>query len=204
MGEIAGIPPFGGGGANLRPPTETAPVALAPVAQGDSSANLSGRMDSDASGHGSARYQTPNALTDSLPRQPLDGTELAGPPPSFQVSILELDRDLQAALAKITASHSLKQDVAAISLDIRPPQTDTESNMSEDPWHQSDKVSDHIDPRTANPDSPERKEADARDQQNEIAAERQARRDAFEAGAAPKDHGPVGTVAETDVIGESA
>ena len=39
----------------------------------------------------------------------------AGPPPSFQISILELERDLSSQLARMNAEQSMSRDVQAVS-----------------------------------------------------------------------------------------
>lgn len=96
MAEIAGLPPVVAAGPVGRPNIDAAQVLFAAApALGQSS------TQSEAEARGA-----PSALTTALPGPKLDENTLAGPPPAFQVSLMELDAALLKSLARINAEQS--------------------------------------------------------------------------------------------------
>lgn len=52
-------------------------------------------------------------------RRALSGDIPVGPPPSFEANVLEVEHDLQAALARSEAERAQSRDLAAVAPDIR-------------------------------------------------------------------------------------
>jgi len=118
---LAGIPPFGGGGVNIRPNIEPAAAAAVPLVEASVAGQaLSGRMSSGQSqtdsgaGHPSGQ---------PVEQKRVDLNEVPGPPPTFQISLLELDHNLAETLARINAAHAIARDAGAIA--SRSPKTDS-------------------------------------------------------------------------------
>ena len=108
MGDFLSIPTIGS--AQHRATVEQTTPMITAISESGASANLSGRMDSDAgnaNSHGKhAGHHTPDALITPMPKQDVDLNTIAGPTPAFQVSIMELDAKLTEALALINAGNS--------------------------------------------------------------------------------------------------
>ena len=88
---------------------------MVPVVEpGASSQATSGRM---SSGH----PQTEGGQSDgsefayATAKKRVDPNATPGPPPTFQISLLEMDRDLAETLARINASYAMERDAAAIA-----------------------------------------------------------------------------------------
>ncbi|MCP3968864.1 MAG: hypothetical protein GY717_00805 [Rhodobacteraceae bacterium] len=113
MVDLAGIPPFGGGGVNVRPVNDAPASAVPAVEAAGAGQGLAGRMDSERSqtGSGQGWQQAPQPGI----VQETDPHALPGPPPTFQISLLEMDRDLSQMLARINATHAIASDAAAIA-----------------------------------------------------------------------------------------
>ena len=127
MVELAGIPPFGGGGVNIRQ-TNTPPAPAVPAVEAAATGQgLSGRMSSNQSQSesGSDRHNAPSLALPG-PDRP-DPHALPGPPPAFQISLLELDRDLAQTLARLNAEHIHSSE--AVDL----PDTSQEAPIETDP-----------------------------------------------------------------------
>lgn len=117
MVELAGIPPFGGGGVNIRQ-TSTAPAPAVPAVEASSAGQgLSGRMSSSQSHNNgfTLGYRASDTRSDRARREIVDPNALPGPPPTFQISLLELDRDLAQTLARLNAKRAIAGNVQAIT-----------------------------------------------------------------------------------------
>ena len=114
MVDLAGLPSFGGGGVNIRQNVEP-PVPVVPVVEpGASSQASSGRMSSghpqtDSGQRDGSEFAYANA------KKRIDPNATPGPPPTFQISLLEMDRDLAETLARINATYAMERDAAAIA-----------------------------------------------------------------------------------------
>ena len=116
MVDLAGIPPFGGGGVNIRQ-TPDSPAPQVPVVEATlKGQSLSSRGSSNASQHESGHQGGHNPKPDSPQiHEPIDPNVLPGPPPAFQISLLELDRDLAQTLARLNATQAIQSDANAIA-----------------------------------------------------------------------------------------
>lgn len=119
MVELAGIPPFGGGGVNTRPVSDTAAAAVPAVEASVKGQGLSGHSSSNQS-HSDQHGKNLDGQAASQPAPRVgagapDPDALTGPPPSFQVSVLEMDRNLAQTLARINAAHAIESDAKAIA-----------------------------------------------------------------------------------------
>lgn len=131
MVDLRGIPPAYMGNMTFHGVTD--PSATKSIAIEDSKAgsslsggSLSGqsrgyydRTGNDRTGNdrtGSANEAaTPGGGRADKLSEKTDEKTNAGPPPSFQISILELERDLSSQLARMNAEQSLSRDVQAVS-----------------------------------------------------------------------------------------
>ncbi len=127
MGDLAGIPPFGGGGVAIRPHEHAAPPAVPAVEPSLDSQGLNGQTTKndahDVRFAKQDRTDVDAAPVPALQRDPIDRHALAGPTPAFQVSLLEMDRQLQDALARMEAAHSQPESEAAIAVSEAPSDT---------------------------------------------------------------------------------
>jgi hypothetical protein len=103
MMDLNGLMPIFGHPA-LRPAPRSEPVQIQPVEKSTASGGASGRMDADSS----SGQDTPRHRTNR------EGEPLTGPPPAFQVSLLDLEVDLQRAIAGIEAARGHEAFGAAV------------------------------------------------------------------------------------------
>ncbi|MDJ0825718.1 MAG: hypothetical protein QNJ16_09470 [Rhodobacter sp.] len=104
MGDFNGIPPFAGSAAT-RIDTTANRRALPPVEP-----SLDTRAPADRRTHDHT-FARPNDLSD------LDENTLTGPPPSFSANVLEMDRTMREAMARIEAAHSRPEAEIAIAVE---------------------------------------------------------------------------------------
>ena len=117
MGDLTSTTPLTGGVALLRNTAAPLPPAVPTIEKGSDSRGLSGRMASDA---GPQTAPHPRKALDSADRQARqdqpkkpDPKALTGPSPAFQASVLELELDLQIAIARTQAARSRQEsDIA--------------------------------------------------------------------------------------------
>ena len=115
MGDLAGILPIGSGGSTVRPHVETTTQAVPAVQStvaGQSLASQNGSGGSQGKGQKGTESDTAPAFKR---KSPVDPNAHAGPTPAFQVSVLEMDKDLQQALARLEAERSKPENDAAIA-----------------------------------------------------------------------------------------
>ncbi|MCK0143129.1 hypothetical protein [Aliiroseovarius sp. F20344] len=93
------------------------PARKAPDPTRVEKANNTGKPRADA--HNSQDHGTQRIL-----HQPPDPDQPVGPPPSFQLNILEMERELQQRLAKIEVSRTLVNEASAPN--STPPATQTD------------------------------------------------------------------------------
>lgn len=115
MVDLAGIPPFGGGGFSIRQPVEPPAPMVPPVEPSANSAGLSGNISSGQPQTESGRQASVPAPLQRDPKEPVDRHAVPGPPPTFQISLLEMDRDLSATLARMNAAYAIERDAEAIA-----------------------------------------------------------------------------------------
>ncbi len=115
MGDLAGIPPFGGGGVNLRPFIDTTPAAVPAVEPSVGGQALTGRMSSGSQNAGGRSSDRQTAAHPVL-QEPFDEHALPGPPPTFQVTLLEVDQHLMRTLARINAANGFRNSAIAAEL----------------------------------------------------------------------------------------
>lgn len=113
MLEIAGMP-TAVGSANIPNALEIGPGSVAPV--GGSSSGSSTSLDMGMNSGSGQPFMTPKALFTPQPKA--DETTIAGPPPAFQVSILDLDPSLQTAVAQVNFDR--EYDPEAVAPDATP------------------------------------------------------------------------------------
>ena len=115
MGDLAGILPIGGGGSTVRPHVESTTQAVPAVQSSVAGQSLAGQNGSGGSqGKGQKSYGADSAPAFKR-KSPVDPNAHAGPTPAFQVSVLEMDKDLQQALARLEAEHAKPENDAAIA-----------------------------------------------------------------------------------------
>ena len=115
MGDLAGILPIGGGGTSVRPNVENSTQAVPAVQSsvaGQSLAGQNGAGTSQDKGQQRSGAETAPAFQR---KSPVDPNAHAGPTPAFQVSVLEMDKDLQQALARLEAERAKPVNDAAIA-----------------------------------------------------------------------------------------
>ncbi|AJE47743.1 hypothetical protein [Celeribacter indicus] len=143
MTTITGVPAFGGGGFAFRPSPDPPRPAVPPIAEtatdgaatftnGNGFAGQTGAAFTrhhGAGGHGGSgdpsgdpQAGKRDARTGSMApaRDPLPDDVIAGPTPAFQASVLEVERDLRMAIARLEAKRAREADEAAIAPVPRP------------------------------------------------------------------------------------
>ncbi len=113
MGDFAGLPPLIGNGIPQRPFSDTPAPSVPPVEAPLAGQALGGRSAAQNSGGQSRDKQDRDAQR--LHSADFDDTTLPGPPPAFQVSLLELDQDLMLTLARINANHAMINAADAVA-----------------------------------------------------------------------------------------
>ena len=115
MGDLAGILPIGGGGSTVRPHVETTTQAVPAVQSSVAGQSLAGQNGSGGSQGKGQKSNGADTAPAFLRKSPVDPNAHAGPTPAFQVSVLEMDKDLQQALARLEAKHAKPENDAAIA-----------------------------------------------------------------------------------------
>lgn len=101
MTDLAGSAALGGitfAAKPVHPPMHEDANALPALPGAPGSADPTGRGETTG-----APTETAEAVTETLPAPKIDEKTLAGPPPTFKISLLELDRALQENLARVNA-----------------------------------------------------------------------------------------------------
>ena len=118
MVDFAGMPPIGSGGINIRHTADPATQPLPAVESGSAGQGLSGRMTSGQSHTNTGSGDQGAAQTASAePLAKPDPDAPTGPPPSFQITVLEADRDLDRVLARLNTEHALQEDASLIAVE---------------------------------------------------------------------------------------
>ena len=102
MGDFNGIPPF------------AAATAVRVAAQADKPVvrPVEPSLDTRASGE---RHDPEPIISRSVDPLDLDENTPTGPPPSFSANVLEMDRSMREAMARIEAQHNRQETEAAIA-----------------------------------------------------------------------------------------
>jgi len=117
MIELAAISSFGGGGVNIRQSVETTPqAAVLAVENSLAGQGLSSQMSSGYSQSDQSHTNT-GSRQQSTPQKAVDPNPLTGPPPTFLMNVLEMDRDLAQSLARMNAEHTFPKEPAPVSSD---------------------------------------------------------------------------------------
>lgn len=116
MAEFSGIPPLGLNSI-VRPAPAAPPPAVPGVEAGLKGGGLSGQMSSDARQSVPTRARAPEQAKAETGSGRPDPQQLAGPSPSFQASVLELELDLQNTIARVEAKRGRREsDIAGVTV----------------------------------------------------------------------------------------
>jgi len=121
MVDLRGMPPAYMGNMTFhRAPdpsaNKTPAIEESKAASSLSGGSLSGQSRNFFDRTGSANDNSaPDTAKADRPMEKRDENTNAGPPPSFQISILELERDLSQQLARVNAEQSLARDILAVA-----------------------------------------------------------------------------------------
>ena len=182
MSDLATFTPVGTGPV-ARPVMDVAGPKIAPVQKSDTDQNLAGRNGSQNPDSFVAQKDTARSPYTAVSENSMNKDTPAGPPPTFQISILELDAKLAMDLARINASHTFgREEIAA---DVK--KADTADQATQDS------------PEVSSKEQPESREPEVRDAAND---KPQPAEEHADIKPVMNDHGAVGTTAEVKVVGE--
>lgn len=134
MTDISGVLPFGGGGFAVRPPVASEAPAVPEVQPSEASSNRTDQFlpRKAAAQQNSARtadVEPPSgAATGTATPQPEQSDWRdkraedirVGPTPAFDASLLEVERDLRTAIARVEAARTAERDAPAIRPEAAP------------------------------------------------------------------------------------
>ncbi|MDE9450459.1 hypothetical protein J3R80_08260 [Aliiroseovarius sp. Z3] len=98
--------------SHIRKPPDTSKIEAAPDAG-------KARADMHNAAHNSTAFQAQDKTAPASTEVEVEPDTLAGPPPSFQVNVLELDQMLQQKLARIETERARAQQSDQDSMDFR-------------------------------------------------------------------------------------
>ncbi|KMW58380.1 hypothetical protein AIOL_003353 [Candidatus Rhodobacter oscarellae] len=160
-------------------------------------------MTADAQSNGSGQQPAPDAPAEPKP----DEHTIPGPPPAFQISVLELDAQLQESLARMNASHSFgrEEDANARFVEAPPsPGADTALALDAPEDAAADQPAENAETRARTGAPPREPDPVDAAQSSADATESAARDAARMATVASTAQGPAATVATPAVLGEEA
>jgi hypothetical protein len=112
MTEISGMPSFGGVGLSYVAPASIERQEIPRIEPTASSGTATDARDDLFGGAGSKQDQRPEAKQ-SLYKEKLDEDTITGPPPTFQITLLQLESALQSSIATIEASRGTNEAAQA-------------------------------------------------------------------------------------------
>jgi len=118
MTDITGVPAFGGGGFASRQLPETPKPVVQEVAKPAADGSATNSQGETLRGQNGADYQSKRDSNDADQKRRdavRDDIVLSGPTPSFQASILEVEKDLRNVIARVEAKRTQQADEAAIA-----------------------------------------------------------------------------------------
>ncbi len=127
MSEIAGFPPVGGD-ALFHAAIESRKSLVAPAEKGSAGTGANAQFGSGGGGS-QMPQKTPDALFAPMPKA--DANAHPGPPPAFQVSLLDLDAQLQDTLARLNADRARERDADAVAADVQTDAAEAENAVAE-------------------------------------------------------------------------
>ena len=113
MTEISGMPSFGGVGLAYVAPASIERQEIPRIEPTASSGTATDARDDLSGGAGFKQDQRPDAKQ-SLYKEKLDMETPTGPPPTFQITLLQLESELRTSIAQIEASRGTNEATQAI------------------------------------------------------------------------------------------
>jgi hypothetical protein len=106
------MPSFGGAGLSYVAPASIERQEIPRIEPTASSGTATDARDDLSGGSGSKQDQIPDAKQ-SLYKEKLDQETMTGPPPTFQITLLQLASELQSSIAQIEASRGTNEATQA-------------------------------------------------------------------------------------------